>query len=161
MGVGGSVSAPESQAVACFLDRRQRQQGHRTQIVFSFSMGKVRKSAWDKWGFLSCLHLSRSPIRCDMGPHSWRATGYSCPVGAAWEPLEAPAPGIRGGCWPAGCGTDPACSELSFDWAPKPRPGCSARGGLKTTQLKHRKHLGLYWGESGSFLKNPRRLTKP
>lgn len=96
-----------------------------------------------------------------MGPHSWRVTGYSCPVGAAWEPLEAPAPGIRGGCWPAGCGTNPACSELSFDWAPKPRPGCRARGGLKTTQLKHRKHLGLNWGESGSSFKNPRRITKP
>lgn len=96
-----------------------------------------------------------------MGPHSWRVTGYSCPVGAAWEPLEAPAPGIRGGCWPAGCRTNPACSELSFDWAPKPRPGCRARGGLKTTQLKHRKHLGLNWEESGSSFKNPRRITKP
>lgn len=67
-------------------------------------------------------------------------------------------PGYRG---PAGCGTDPACSERALGWARRQRPGRRAGGGFKTTQLKQRKHLGLYRGEGGAFLKNLRRTTQP
>lgn len=57
---------------------------------------------------------------------------------------------------------DPACSELALGWARRrPRRGRRAGEELNTTQLKLRKHLDLYWGEGGAFLKNLRRTTKP
>lgn len=165
-GWGGSEPSPQSLADACFLDRRRRQQRTPDAHSFFFPLGKSERIGVGKWGFLSCLHLSRSPIRYHMGTHSWRTAGCSCPAGAAQESPEAPAPGIprklRAGRMRNGSRLQRTRARLGSE----AEAGAPRKGRVKNNSINISKTFGCILGKGQCFLKNlrtakPLSKTKP
>lgn len=60
MGVGGSKPAPQSRAVACFLDRRRRQEGTLESNRCFFPLGKTENRCGAS-GVFSLASISLSP----------------------------------------------------------------------------------------------------
>lgn len=130
---GGAPSGPAA-----------RRQDPRIRIVF-LSPGEQRGEVWARVFSLAFIPLAPpSDATREVAPGGQRAP---CPAGAAPGPRgKRP---DRGGRGPRAEGRIPRAAN-SRCWAPEPRPGRRAGGGLKTTQLKHRKHLGLHLGEGGA-----------
>lgn len=142
-GGGGSKPAPQSQADTCPLDRRRRQQGTSDGNSFSFPLGKRERLGVGQVGSSLLLSSPRLPSPMPQGASLLegnrvprpRGSGLGAPGGAgARDPLR-----LR----PAGRGPDPACSELAFGWATKPRPGALGRGRVKNNSIKTLQTFGF------------------
>lgn len=92
---GGAQNQPPSHSElmpAFMTDCRLRPQGT-LDSQFFFPLGEKRENQCGARGAFSLAFISAAPfhslLRGHSRPDSWRATGYSCPAGAAQESLEA------------------------------------------------------------------------
>lgn len=133
-GGGGAQNQPlNPESMPAFSTTGGGSRGHWTRRVFSFPLGKASESCGASRDFSLAFTspAAYSDATSSLTPGGQQGTPALREVPGS--PRGRRRPGFRG---PAGCGTDPACSERALGWARRQRPGRRAAGGFKTTQLK-------------------------
>lgn len=150
MGVGGSKPAPQSRAVACFLDRRRRQQGTLESNRFFFPLGKTERIGVGQVGFSLLPPSLCLPNQMPHGASLLKGNRVLWPHGSCLGAPGGTAPGFCGGCGPPNGEQIPPAANSRLSLLRSQGQG-AAQGRVKNNSIKTLKTFWFILGGGWCF----------